>query len=278
MENYTLSNGVVIPKIGYGTWQTKDGEECVNAVVNAIKAGYTHIDTASIYGNEASVAKAIELSGVKREDLFITSKVWNSDRGYDATKKAFEITLQNLNTDYLDLYLIHWPANSKQFENYNEINLDTWNAMIDLYLEGKIKAIGVSNFQLKHLEVLMQSRVKPMVNQIEIHPGFANEETIAFCQENGILVQAWSPLGNGKILEDSALLDLSDEYDCNVGQLCIAYCLARGICPLPKSLNPSRMKSNLEAIKIKVSKEDVTLIQNMKFIGGAGIDTDQVDF
>lgn len=278
MEKYKLYNGIEIPKIGYGTWQTKDGEECLNAVKTAIEVGYTHIDTAAIYGNEASVAKAIELSGVKREDLFITSKVWNSERGYEKTKSAFFETLKKLNTDYLDLYLIHWPANSKQYENYDEINLDTWNAMIDLYLEGKIKAIGVSNFQVKHLEVLMNSRVKPMVNQIEIHPGFNQSETYEYCVKNNILVQAWSPLANGKIFGNEILEKLSNKYQKSVAQICVAWCLEKGICPLPKSLNVERMKLNKEVFDFKLSLEDVQCINEIEFFAGAGIDSDQVDF
>lgn len=278
MEKYKLYNGIEIPKIGYGTWQTKDGEECFNAVKTAIEVGYTHIDTAAIYGNEASVAKAIELSGVRREDLFITSKVWNSERGYEKTKSAFFETLKKLNTDYLDLYLIHWPANSKQYENYDEINLDTWNAMIDLYLEGKIKAIGVSNFQVKHLEVLMNSRVKPMVNQIEIHPGFNQSETYEYCVKNNILVQAWSPLANGKIFGNEILEKLSNKYQKSVAQICVAWCLEKGICPLPKSLNEERMKLNKEVFDFKLSLEDVQCINEIEFFAGAGIDSDQVDF
>lgn len=278
MEKYRLYNGIEIPKIGYGTWQTKDGDECINAVRTAIKVGYTHIDTASIYGNEESVAKAIELSGVKRENLFITSKVWNSERGYEKTKNAFYETLKKLNTEYLDLYLIHWPANSKQFENYNEINLDTWNAMIDLYLEGKIKSIGVSNFQVKHLKVLMNSRVKPMVNQIEVHPGFNQSEIYEYCVENDILVQAWSPLANGKIFDSELLKELSLKYNKSIAQLCIRWCVEKGICPLPKSLNEARMSSNKEVFDFKISKGDIELIDNLPFFAGAGIDSDQVDF
>lgn len=250
----------------------------MNAVKTAIEVGYTHIDTAAIYGNEASVAKAIELSGVKREDLYITSKVWNSERGYEKTKSAFFETLKKLNTDYLDLYLIHWPANSKQYENYDEINLDTWNAMIDLYLEGKIKAIGVSNFQVKHLEVLMNSRIKPMVNQIEIHPGFNQSETYEYCVKNNILVQAWSPLANGKIFGNEILEKLSNKYQKSVAQICVAWCLEKGICPLPKSLNEERMKLNKEVFDFKLSLEDVQCINEIEFFAGAGIDSDQVDF
>ena len=188
MENMKLNNGYMIPEIGYGTWQSPDSEVTVNGVKAAIACGYRHIDTAAAYKNEESVGEGIKESGVARNELFVTSKVWNSQRGYEKTIAAFEKTLSDLGLDYLDLYLIHWPASKKDYENWEEINLETWRAMTDLYKAGKIKAIGVSNFKPHHLEALMKTEVKPMVNQVEFHPGFMQEETVKYCRDNEILV------------------------------------------------------------------------------------------
>lgn len=166
-EQFILSNQLSIPSIGFGTWQTPNGDVAISSVKYAIESGYTHIDTAAIYGNEKSIGQAIKESGVAREKLFITSKVWNSDRGYESTKKAFAKTLNDLQLDYLDLYLIHWPANSKQFTNWQSINAETWCALEDLYKEGYIKAIGVSNFMVNHLQALLKTaEIAPMINQI----------------------------------------------------------------------------------------------------------------
>lgn len=198
-DTFILSNGYSIPCVGFGTWQTPDGETAVNAIKAAITSGYRHIDAAAVYENEKSVGLGIAESNIKREELFITSKVWNAERGYDKTLKAFEKTCADLGVEYLDLYLIHWPAVKNQYDNWEEINLDTWKAMTELYKAGKIKSIGVSNFLPHHLEALMQTEVKPMVNQIEFHPGLLQTETVAYCNEHNILVEAWSPLGTGKM-------------------------------------------------------------------------------
>ena len=205
---YTLRNGIEIPGIGFGTWQAKD-DAAVNCVKSALEAGYRHIDTATLYKNEGSVGQAIAECGLKREDVFITSKLWNSKRGYDKTMAAFETTLETMGLDYLDLYLIHWPATPHRFENWNEINLDTWKAITELYKAGRIRAIGVSNFLPHHLESLMQTEVQPMIDQIEYHPGYLQQETVDYCQKNGIQVEAWSPLGNGQVLNDAFLASLS---------------------------------------------------------------------
>ena len=183
-DSYVLINGVKIPCVGFGTWQTPDGDVAINSVAEAIKCGYRHIDTAAVYGNEESVGRAIKQSGVDRKELFITSKLWNKNRGYESTFKAFEETINKLQTDYLDLYLIHWPASSSRFDNWDEINLDSWKAMTELYKAGKIKAIGVSNFLPHHLESLVKTEIVPMVNQIEFHPGFMQTETVDFCRKS----------------------------------------------------------------------------------------------
>ena len=175
-DTFQLRNKVEIPCIGYGTWKTPDGETASASVRTAIELGYRHIDTAAAYGNETSVGEGIRESGISREQLFVTSKVWNTERGYEKTLHAFEKTCQDLGTDYLDLYLIHWPASVNQFENWEEINISTWKAMMELYKEGRIRAIGVSNFMPHHLKALMETEIIPMVDQIEFHPGWIQNE------------------------------------------------------------------------------------------------------
>lgn len=278
-EQFILSNQLSIPSIGFGTWQTPNGDVAISSVKYAIESGYTHIDTAAIYGNEKSIGQAIKESGVAREKLFITSKVWNSDRGYESTKKAFAKTLNDLQLDYLDLYLIHWPANSKQFTNWQSINAETWRALEDLYKEGYIKAIGVSNFMVNHLQALLKTaEIAPMVNQIEFHPGHRQAEVVELCQQNNILVQAWSPLGTGKMLTNSMLVQIAAKYNKSVAQLCVRWCLQNGTLPLPKSVTPSRIDENKLVFDFEISAADMQTINQMPYCGGSGLDPDQVDF
>lgn len=278
MENMKLNNGYMIPKIGYGTWQSPDSEVTVNGVKAAIVCGYRHIDTAAAYKNEESVGEGIKESGIARKDLFVTSKVWNTQRGYEKTIAAFEKTLSDLDLDYLDLYLIHWPASKKDYENWEEINLETWRAMTDLYKAGKIKAIGVSNFKPHHLEALMKTEVKPMVNQIEFHPGFMQEETVKYCRENGILVEAWSPLGTGRMLTNPDLQEIASHYGKSVAQICIRWCIQHDVLPLPKSVTPSRIEENSNVFDFEINAEDMQRIDALENFGGSGLDPDEVDF
>jgi diketogulonate reductase-like aldo/keto reductase len=282
MKNRTLRNGVTIPEIGFGTWQTPDGQTAVDSVLAAIRSGYRHIDGAAVYGNEKSVgqgiAEAIQSGLVTRKDLFLTSKLWNTERGYDKTMKAFEKTLSDLGTDYLDLYLIHWPANAHQFSNWEEINLSTWKAMTELYKAGKIRAIGVSNFEPQHLKALMETEVAPMVDQIEFHPGTMQARTVQFCHDNGILVEAWSPLGTGRMLKNETLLEVASHYGKSTAQICIRWALQHDIVPLPKSTHENRIRENLDVFDFEISEEDMRTIDSLPDFGGSGLHPDEVDF
>ncbi len=266
---YVLYNGVKIPCIGYGTWLTQN-DLASDVVSTAISMGYRHIDTAAFYKNECGVGEGIKASGIDRNDIFVTSKVWNSDRGYDNTMKAFEKTLKDLKLDYLDLYLIHWPASPSQYEDYNAINLSTWKAMTELYLAGKIKSIGVSNFMPHHLDALVNSDIVPMVNQIEFHPGQMQNETLDYCRENNILVEAWGPLGRGKMLDNPMLISFAEKYNKSVAQLCIRWCLQNGVLPLPKSVTPSRIAENADVFDFEISQEDMLEINAMEYFAGSG--------
>ncbi|MBQ2297284.1 MAG: aldo/keto reductase [Ruminiclostridium sp.] len=275
---YTLSNGVAIPWVGFGTWQTPDGQVAADSVKAALAAGYRHIDTASIYKNETGVGQGIRESGVPREEIFVTTKIWNNKRGYEKTRESVEKSLERLGLDYLDMVLIHWPAAPHRVENWEELNQSTWQALTDLYKEGKIRAIGVSNFKPHHLKALLEAEVKPMVNQIELHPGMTQQETVDLCKEHGILLEAWSPLGCGRLLDHPFLGELAAKYGKSVAQVCIRWCLQKGFLPLPKSVTPSRILDNTKVFDFVLSDEDMAAMDAMENVGWSGLDPDEVDF
>ena len=274
-----LNNGVKIPTPGFGTFLTPDGATCVEAVRTAITAGYTHIDTAAVYGNEKSVGEGIQESGIKRSDLFVTSKVWNTERGYDKTLKAFDKTLRDLQLDYLDLYLIHWPANTLQFGNEaDRLNVDTWKAMERLHEEGLVRSIGLSNFMQHHIEpVFVRANICPMVNQIEYHPGFTQKECVEFCQKNNILVEAWSPLGRGNVLDSPLLKTIAAQHGKSVAQVAIRWVMQTGVLPLVKSVTPSRIKENIDVFDFELSQQEMLEIASLK-TDRIGSDPDTCDF
>lgn len=264
MNKITLRNGVTIPCVGFGTWQVNDGEEAYNSVLHALRSGYTHIDTAAAYGNEESVGRAIKDSGIPREKLFITTKLWNDVRGYEETIEAFNESLKKLGLDYIDLYLIHWPNPVKYRENYIEMNRVSYKAMEDLYKQGKIRAIGVSNFLVHHLEELMEAcEIIPMVNQIRLFPGLRQDEVIEYCKKYDIKIEAYSPFGTGKIFDVEELKTLANKYNKSVAQICLRYSLEKGYIPLPKSVTPSRIESNIDIFDFSLDKEDLKLLDNL---------------
>ena len=278
MQAIELSNGVMMPAIGYGTYKAPDSGITIEGIKKAAACGYRLIDTAAVYENEVSVGRGIAACGIPREDMFVTSKVWNTKRGYETTLAAFDKTLSDLGLDHLDLYLIHWPAAPHQFRNWEEINLQTWRAMTELYKAGKIRAIGVSNFKPHHLDALMKTEVKPMVNQIEMHPGQLEEETVSFCRNNGILIEAWSPLGRGRMLSNAVLQEIAGHYGKSAAQVCIRWCIQHDIVPLVKSLTPSRIEENIDVFDFEISADDMERIDALENFGGSGHDPDKINF
>lgn len=279
MKEVKLNNGVIMPQPGFGTFLTPDGETAVNAVRCAIEQGYRHIDTAAVYGNEVSVGEGIRQGGVPREELFITSKVWNTERGYETTLRAFDKTIKDLGVDYLDLYLIHWPANKKQFGDAADgINQETWRALEKLHNEGLIRSIGLSNFMPHHLDaILAKAEVMPAVDQIEYHPGFLQQACVHCCKEKGITVEAWSPLGRGRVIFDELLMGLAEKYGSTVAQLVIRWVMQKGIVPLVKSVTPSRIEENFQVFDFQITDEDMALIDGMT-AERIGSDPDEADF
>lgn len=277
----TLNNGVEIPCVGYGTYKT-DPAATATAVTAAIQAGYRHIDTAMVYRNEEGVGQGIKAAGVDRKELFITSKLWNTDRGYEATKVAFQKTLDRLGLDYLDLYLIHWPANEKQFgAEAAKINVETWRAMEELYHAGKIRAIGLSNFMPHHVKKLLETAtVKPMVDQIEVHPGWTHADEIKELQAMDIVVEAWGPLGGqgATVLTNPTMQEIATAHNKSTAQVSLRWVLQQGILPLPKSVHVDRMKQNMDIFDFELSPTEMATISALPNLGGQCKDPDDVDF
>ena len=276
---YTLANGVKIPCIGFGTWQTPNGEVAVSSVLSALEAGYRHIDTAQGYGNEESVGIAVKQSGIDRKELFLTSKLTNSEHGYEKTLAAFETTLEKLGTDYLELFLIHWPNPIAFRDHWQEANAGTWKAFEELYRSKRIRAIGISNFRPRHMEELSRTaEIAPMVNQIRLCPGDTQDEVVEYCRTHNILLEAYSPLGVGKIFEVPEMKALAEKYQKSIAQICIRWSLQRGYLPLPKSVTPSRIRENTQVFDFELDSSDVQLIADLKGCVGYSSDPDTTTF
>lgn len=270
-DTFELYNGVRVPCVGYGTYLTPDGEIAKNAVKEALSVGYRHIDTAFIYGNETAVGEGIRESGISREDIFVTTKHWVTMRGYEKATEAIDISLKNLGLDYLDLYLIHWPCVERVSPDWMDINASTWRAFEDAYKSGKIRAIGVSNFQQKHYDALAERcDIKPMVNQIEFHPGYTQPETVSYSQQAGMLVQAFSPLGCGAVLGSEILADIAAKYNKSVAQICLRFVLQSGLNVLTKSVTSARILENTQIFDFELTAEDMAVISAMPEIGFTG--------
>lgn len=250
-----LSNRVKIPLVGFGTYKSGSEEETSKVVKNALKLGYRMIDTASFYGNEVGIGKGIKESGIDREEVFLVTKLWNEDHGYEKTIKAFNKSLKNLQVDYIDLYLIHWP---------NKLNAETWRAFEDLYEMGKVKAIGVCNFKVNHLEDLRKSaNIMPMINQVEMHPFSIKNEILTYCKESNIQVVAWSPISRGRIFSNDLMVRLAEKYNKTIAQMALKWHMQRGVIPIPKSSNEDRIKENIDLFDFEISSEDMKNIDSL---------------
>ena len=278
MKYATLNNGIKMPMLGFGVFRVEDSRECISAVKEAIAAGYRSIDTAAIYGNEKSVGTAIKESGVPREELFITTKVWNEVQRTGDVETAFQNSLVDLGIDYLDLYLIHWPVKGRY--------VDTWLALEKIYNSGRAKAIGISNFQTNHIEDIKKVwTVVPVMNQIEMHPRLTQKPLIEFCRKNDIIPESWSPLGGSmpgevksKIIEEPILASIGKKYNKTPAQVILRWNIDLGIVTIPKSITPERIRENLDIFDFELTAEDIAAIDALNTNQRVGPDPDNFSF
>ena len=266
MYTFTLNNGLKIPAIGFGTYKAG-----LDSIIKALEEGYRYFDTASYYGNEGDISRALIRTGIKREEIFIASKIWKSDMGYENTLKAFSQTLENLGSEYADVIMIHWPRPNLNDEEWKALDLETWRAMEYLYSQGKIKALGLSNFLPYHAEnIFSRCEVMPSVAQFEFHPGHTQAFALEYYRRKGIQVQAWSPMGRGRVLDDVLIRELAGKYHVTPAQVCIRFCIQEGVMPLPKASSPERMRENLACMDFVIDDEDILRLENMPPIGWSG--------
>lgn len=276
IKTYRLANGVEIPMIGFGTWQTPEGAVAKQAVKDALEAGYRHIDTAAIYRNEVSIGQAIRESNLPREAIFVTSKLWNDAHGYEEAKQALDESLKKLQLDYLDLYLIHWPNPLRHRDNWQETNAAAWRAMEEALAAGKVRAIGVSNFMPHHLEALFETAtIRPMVNQIYLNPSDTQPEVVAYNRQHGILSEAYSPLGTGKIFNAPVIQAIAEKYQKTIAQVALRWSVQQGFLPLPKSVTKERIVENLAIFDFELTKEDLEALEKLRGLAGNAPNPDE---
>lgn len=270
-DTVTLHNGVEMPYLGLGVYKVEEGHQMEETVKTALDLGYRSLDTAAFYQNEEGVGKAIHSSGIDRKDLFITTKVWNDDQGYEETLRAFDESMNKLKLDYLDLYLVHWPVKGKY--------LETWRALEKLHIDGKVRAIGVSNFTIHHLEDLLKnSRIKPTVNQVELHPRLTQETLRSFCKEYEIAVEAWSPIGRGRLLNEQILTEIGKRHRKSAAQVILRWHLQNDVIIIPKSVTPARITENMELFDFELSQEEMELINTLNKDERFGPDPENFSF
>lgn len=273
MKKFILNNGLELPVMGFGTYKA----ESSNIILDAIKAGYTYFDTAEFYGTEKFIGQALTQGNISREKIIIASKVWKTSMGYDETLAAFNKTLENLQTDYLDIYMIHWPRPDLESQDWKNLDLQTWRAMEDLYNQGRIKALGLSNFLPIHAEnIINNCRIRPSIAQFEFHPGHTQAFALNYYRERNILVQAWSPTGRGRVLNDELIISLAKKYNVSTVQICLSFILSENVMSIPKSSSPERMRENLDSQNIILDNDDILQLENMPPVGWGGEHPDRV--
>lgn len=267
---YTLNNGMKIPCMGFGTFRAAEGNS-TEVLKMAIEAGYRYFDTATFYYTEESLGKAMKESGIPREDFFIVSKLWTDQMGYEKAKIALEESLEKLQMDYLDIYLVHWPRSSENYSEWKQINIETWKALEEMQREGKTRALGLSNFLPHHIENILQNcEIKPVVNQLELHPGYMQLATVRYCEEHDIRLQAWSPLARQRINEHPLLIKLSEKYQVSIAQLCLRFLLQLEIITIPKASSMERMQENMNIFNFEIEQEDMYRILTIPEYGWSG--------
>ena len=266
MNTFTLNNGLIIPAIGFGTYKVE-----LETLVKALEAGYRYFDTASYYGNEWDIPEALNRLGIKREEVLIASKIWRSDMGYNGVMRSFSKTLENLRSDYVDILMIHWPRPNLELKEWKVLDIETWRAMEELHSKKKIRALGLSNFLPYHAENILSScNIVPSVAQLEFHAGHTQTFALEYYRKKGIQVQAWSPMGRGRVLNDELVLELSGKYNVTPAQVCIRFCVQENVMPLPKASSPQRMRENLESLNFVIDDEDMMRLENMPPVGWSG--------
>lgn len=273
-----LSNGIEIPSMGFGTYKMAP-EDTKASVLCALRSGWRHIDTAAFYRNEAEVGEAVRESGIARSEIFVTTKLWNADRGYDPALRAFDRSQEALGLDYVDLYLIHWPASPFFWDDWKKINADSWRALERLYKEGRVRAIGLSNFMPRHILPLLEgAEIAPMVDQIEFHPGWMQQDCLDFCREHSMVVEAWAPLIKGEALSHPVITGIAGRLGWTPSQVVLSWVRACGVVPLCKSVTPSRIAENLAALSLELGPEDVAAISALHAVGGRCYNPDCCNF